>query len=270
MDPAQEQAMREAFTEMYRMRGAIAAADSDTEVRQLTERAEAISAAWLSGPDAADWAWLTQVTEDWPDAPERMREITDNARHDLRVGDSPYTSVEFRSLDQAGTLADPMYRAERQWRSEHLGLAAEQARVDARLHTAGTSSELAAELAAAKGAAWDAVWGDHTDPWPRERREWEETYAMDGVNRDEERDIYLSVYADERHRLENPAPEMNEAAEVAVDMAQHGARISRLLATATPAVDPSPAPSMDLPSEATSATTLGYQHPTPGEGYELG
>ncbi|WP_429424843.1 hypothetical protein [Nocardia sp. GAS34] len=209
------------------------------------------------------------MTQDWEFMPEQMRQITDNVRHDLRVGESPFTPVEYRSLDQAGMLVDPVYRDKKRWRTEHLTLAAEQARLDARLHTAGTSADLTAAVAAAKGAVWDAVWGEHTGQWSPERRAWEMAYAMDGANRDEEREIYLSVYTDERHRLEHP--EMNEAAEVAVDMAQRGARIGRLLATATPAADPATTPPMEQPPpEASAATALGYQQPDPGAGHELG
>ncbi|WP_067666037.1 hypothetical protein [Nocardia miyunensis] len=268
MDPAQEQAMRTAFAEVYRLRGAAATTDSETGARQLTDQAEAISAAWHSGPDAAAWEWLDQVTEDWPDAPDRMRQITDNVRHDLRLGESPFTPLEYRSLDQAGTLVDAVYRDEKRWRAEHLALAAEQARLDARLHSTGASADLTAAVAAAKGEAWDAVWGLYTDQWSPKRRAWEMTYAMDGANRDEEREIYLSVYDSERHRLAHP--EMNEAAEVAVDMAARGARIGRLLATATPAADPTTAPSAELSPEASAATALGYQQPDPGAGHELG
>lgn len=264
MDPAREQAMRTAFGQLHAIHEALAAESGDAEREQLRARAVAVSGTWESGPDAAEWQWLNDVADEWRAGPNRMRTITDNARHDLQVGQSPYTTTQYRSLHQAGTLIDEQYRNETQWRAEHLELAAKQGRSDAQLHYGTTTPQTARDLATAKAEAWDAVWGDHVDDWSPERRAWEATYAMDGTSRDEERDAYLSAYA--THSQQLASSRKAEGPEASTDIEPDGARIGRLLSEATPTAQPASTPPTDLPPQASAPAAL---EPHRGAGYEL-
>lgn len=176
MDPAREHAMREAFTEVFRLREAMAASgnapESDAEIERLGTQADAISQPWETGADAAEWDWLNAIADDWRVAPEAMRRQMDTVRHDLRAGLTPFTPLQARSMDQAGTLIDSLYRQQTRWRAEHLADMAEYSRVDARLESPGITTSDRHTLMQARTQIRDAR-SAGAEAWSAERRVWE-------------------------------------------------------------------------------------------------
>ncbi|MCX4098422.1 hypothetical protein [Nocardia sp. alder85J] len=246
-DNPREEAMRSAFTAWFGIQEALTAADDAGERTQLREQAAAVAAAWETGPDAAEWRWLRDTADAWRVAPDRMRTLTDDVRHDLVVGQSTHTRAQYRSLDQVGRLLDTVYVQQTQWRDEHVALAARHGRLDAQLHAANHPG-LADRIRDAKSRAWDTIWGDNTDNWSPTRRAWENSYAMDPANRDQERATYLSAYTTESQRLARARTTGTDAPVMERDPDR--TRVERLLtattavpsaSTAAPNVEPDPA-----------------------------